>query len=316
MLMIDRIQSANPQSSAMLATIKTKYPFVYEMSVHFVKELFKEDYIKVPDSEIAFLAIHIGAYINDNYISNDKLTCVFVHMNYYDYFTKQIDEIARKFEDSLHIVASFNAKFIEQMPHNVDFIITNYPFLKNEDIPIMYIDEILSPRNFDEIHRFIETLRTRKRKQNFKESLKHFLSEKLFYRNIQIEGYENIINMMTDDAQKLGLCHSEFKKEVFDREQLSSTAYDSSIAIPHSLYSNCKNSFMAIMINDEQVYWDDHKVNIVLLIGVKTGDENFFKTIVDNIIPFFSENSNILKCLSINTYDDFVEKLSNELFDE
>jgi len=70
------------------------------------------------------------------------------------------------------------------------------------------------------------------------------------------------------------------------------------------------------MINDEQVYWDDHKVNIVLLIGVKTGDENFFKTIVDNIIPFFSENSNILKCLSINTYDDFVEKLSNELFDE
>lgn len=316
MLMIDRIQSANPQSNAMLATIKTKYPFVYEMSVHFVKELFKKDYIKVPDSEIAFLAIHIGAYINDNYISNDKLTCVFVHMNYYDYFTKQIDEIARKFEDSLHIVASFNAKFIEQMPHNVDFIITNYPFLKNEDIPIMYIDEILSPRNFDEIHRFIETLRTRKRKQNFKESLKHFLSEKLFYRNIQIEGYENIINMMTDDAQKLGLCHSEFKKEVFDRERLSSTAYDSSIAIPHSLYSNCKNSFMAIMINDEQVYWDDHKVNIVLLIGVKTGDENFFKTIVDNIIPFFSENSNILKCLSINTYDDFVEKLSNELFDE
>ena len=318
LLMIDRIKSTNTQSNSMLTTIKTKYPFIYEMSIYFVKEMFKEDYIKVPDSEITFLAIHIGAYINDNYISNDKLNCVFVHMNYHDYFIKQINEITKKFEDSIQIVASFNAKFIEQMPKNVDFIITNYPFLKNDDFPIVYVDEILSPKNINEIHHFIETLKNQKQKQIFKDSLKTFLSEKLFYRNIQmrnVEGYEDIINMITDDAEKLGLCHSEFKKEVFDRERLSSTAYDSSIAIPHSLYSNCKSSFLAIAINDEPVYWDDHKVNIILLIGVKSGDEDFFKIIVDNIIPFFSENSNILKCLSINSYDEFIEKLTVEIFD-
>lgn len=316
MLMIDRIKNSNSQTNAMLTTIKTKYPFIYEMSVHFVKEMFKEDYIKIPDSEIAFLAIHIGAYINDNYVSNDKLTCALVHMNYHDYFTKQMDAITHRFEDQIHVVASFNAKYIDQLPSNIDFIITNYPFLKNDTIPIVYIDEFLSPKNFNEIHNFIEVLSIKKRKQAFKDSLKKFFAEKLFYRNIQEEGYENIINMMCNSAEKLELCHSEFKKEVLDRELLSSTAYDSSIAIPHSLYSNCKHSFISIAINDEPVYWDDRKVNIILLIGVKSGDENFFKIIVDNIIPFFADKSNILKCLSINTYDDFVEQLTSELFDE
>lgn len=315
MLMIDRIKSSNSQTNAMLSTIKSKYPFIYEMSVHFVKEMFKEDYIKVPDSEIAFLAIHIGAYVNDNVIANDKLMCALVTMNYHDYFAKQMNEITHRFEDQIHVVASFDAKYIDQLPANLDFIITNYPFLKNDNIPIVYVDEFLSPKNFNEIHNFIEALTIKKRRQAFKDSLKQFLAEKMFYRNIQIEGYENIISMMTSDAEKLGLCHNEFKKEVLDREHLSSTAYDSSIAIPHSLYSNCHQSFLAIAINDEQVYWDDRKVNIILLIGVKTGDEVFFKNIVDNIIPFFAEKSNILKCLSINTYDDFIDKLSSELFE-
>lgn len=316
MLMIDRIKSSNVQRNLMLNTIKVRYPFIYEISVHFVKELFKEDYIKVPDSEISFLAIHIGSHIDDEFSINDKLNCVFIHMNYYDYYTKQMNEIARKFDDSIQIVASFNAKFIDKLPKNVDFVITNYPFLKIKDLPVVYVGEILSKTSFVEIQCLIDDLLNKKNKETFKNSLKCFLNEKLFYHNIKVEGYENIINMMISDIEKLNLCNPEFRQEVLDREHLSSTAFDSSIAIPHSLYSNCNQSFIAIAINDEQVYWNEQKVNIVMLIGVKAGDENFYKIIIDNIIPFFYEYSNILKFLSVNNYDTFVDKLSSELFDK
>ena len=57
-------------------------------------------------------------------------------------------------------------------------------------------------------------------------------------------------------------------------------------------------------------------MNIVLLIGVKAGDELFFKNVIDNIIPFFSERSNVLKCLGISTYNDFIEKLADEMFEK
>lgn len=227
-----------------------------------------------------------------------------------------MNEIARKFDDSIQIVASFNAKFIDKLPKNVDFVITNYPFLKIKDLPVVYVGEILSKTSFVEIQCLIDDLLNKKNKETFKNSLKCFLNEKLFYHNIKVEGYENIINMMISDIEKLNLCNPEFRQEVLDREHLSSTAFDSSIAIPHSLYSNCNQSFIAIAINDEQVYWNEQKVNIVMLIGVKAGDENFYKIIIDNIIPFFYEYSNILKFLSVNNYDTFVDKLSSELFDK
>lgn len=142
----------------------------------------------------------------------------------------------------------------------------------------------------------------------------NFLNTNLFFRNIQVEGYENIIDMMVKKAEELNLCRPEFHKEVLERERLSSTTFDSMVAIPHSLYCNCEQSFMGVVVNDEPIYWDDRKVHIVLLIGVKAKDEHFFQTIIDNIIPFFSDNANILRCLSVNTYDEFVETLSNLIF--
>ncbi len=316
MLMIDRINSPNMQSNSLLAQIKTKYPFIYDMSIYYVKEMFKEQYNKISDSEIAFLAIHIGAYVEDTYMSHDKLTCCFVYFNYHNYFSKQLDEISNRFRDSITIVASLNAKYVDQMPTNVDFIISNYPLLKNNQIPIIYIDEFLSAKNINLIGHFIESLLLEKHKHSFKEALKQFSTNRLFYRNISIEGFEQIISMITEDALKLGYCSSSFKKEVLDRKYISSTAFDSSVAIPHSLYHNCNHSFLAIAINEEQIYWDDKKVNIVLLIGVKAGDELFFKNVIDNIIPFFSERSNVLKCLGISTYNDFIEKLADEMFEK
>ena len=306
------------QSNPMAQRIKNTYPFIYDMATYLIKEIFDNNVEHISDEEISFLAIHIGAYLDRSITNNNKLKCCFVYADYHRYYEHLISDIYDHYNQSLNIVSRTSIKYSENLPDDIDCIISNYPLVKTYNHPVFIIDDIMFNNNsyISKLQSFIDNVTKKKMEKQFKLSLEKFVSNDLFSLNIPITKKDNVINFLCAQANKLGYCKRDFYNEILERESISSTAFDSCIAIPHSLYQNCSKSFLSIVINDKGIEWDEKVVNLVIMIGVNYSDNRDFQIVLNTIIPFLTSKQNVQKLLNSNSYSEFIKILVDNVYNE
>ena len=112
------------------------------------------------------------------------------------------------------------------------------------------------------------------------------------------------------ECVQLGLCNENYVREVLEREQLSSTSFRNGVAVPHSLNINANQSFLSVVINNEEMDWGENKVSVIVMIGTSRKDREAFKLIFDELIAVLYEPENIRELLKCRTYKDFIETLA------
>ena len=292
----------------LLKNIKDSYPLIFDISVH-IANLITNKYpeIKLDDSEISYIALHVGLSIDRN--SPIKINTALVIPDYYSLKDMIIEKLKSNFDNKIRFskVCS-NEEQIGNLK-NIDLILSTSKIINKNNILNIQITPFINDADLHNIRYAIETILLKKKATNNKYLFELF-SEKdfLFIENTNIEK-EDVIKKMCSIAYDNNEIDKNFVESVFEREELSPTAF-SNIAIPHTLNTTPFKTRIIVGISHKPIEWGLNQVNIVLLLVINDKDKEKFKSLFQTVISIFSSkawNTSYQKIHCFNDLKNFLE---------
>ena len=124
--MLVRIRQNVSVHNPLLHSIKAMSPIIYDIAVYISNLINHQEHVQLCEDEIAYIALHIGAHIQDIYNRRGKLCAVLLCPQYYSYDHRQFDRLQSYFSDDLTIESVVTA------PHELaglkcDMILSTLP---------------------------------------------------------------------------------------------------------------------------------------------------------------------------------------------
>lgn len=284
--------------------IKKDYAPIYDMAVFFAHKFAVLYHIEINEDEIAFIAFHIGAYLERNKSMKDIVSCIVIVEDYHDFARKLVSDLESNFHDEMVIldVMSFN-RFVMLKPKS-DLLLTTIDTSVQHPHKVV-INPILTKQNTLKVWNEIEEIQNLKKRAYAKVFLEHMLYPELFVRNISLNSVQEYIEYMGNLCIHQKFIQPDFIKDVLLRESVSSTAFTDCLAIPHAINQYAEHSFICVLHNDMPIPWGRHQVNFVLMIGIAEQDMKYFKDAFDLIIDLYSSVDKTIQILNTDTFDEF-----------
>lgn len=302
---IYHVNVANPIG----AQIKKSYAPVYDMAVYFSHRI--ESYLNITfsEDEIAFIAFHMGAYIERNQDEDDHISCSIVVEQYHDFGQQFVKTIERMFGRSIVVNGASSVRAFLKYPTDCELLITTV------DIPIAHphkvlVSPLLAARDERMIRNEIEDIQTERTAKKAKEFLMELTRPSLYLRNMKFDSPEACIKALGELAIEEDLADQAFIDDALLREKVSSTSFVDGLAMPHSISQNAKHSFIAILQNDSPIHWGKSSVNLVMLIGLAQQDMKQFRPVCDTIVERFSSTKTVSEILKTHSLDELLEALT------
>lgn len=292
--------------------IKTSYPLIYDMSVTIAKTIIEKTHIHINDDEIAFITFHIGSILETQKSFASKLPIAIFCPNYYDLSYKLINNIQQYFSNDVIISHVFTNENDLLSIHNIDLIITTVPLNILLKIPVFEIKMFLSNQDRYKLSEKIKEININKQKNELRQYLTQLITIDLFERAEEINTKDQCITNMVNKLVKYQYVDSSFYDEIIKREQLSSTAFGN-FAIPHSMKMNAYKTGINVMITKKPIKWDNHSVNLILMMCFNKNERYIFNNIYDIITTILSESDNVKRIVSSKTYDEFINNIVNSI---
>jgi len=288
--------------------IKNSCPLIFECSVGIANQIEKLTGNRVNEDEIAYIALHIGGNLETYEADKNKISCICLFPQYYDFTDKVIEKLQEKFSQSIVIkeVAASEKELMPMKPE--ELLITTVQVEHVAGRKEVLVNPFLSDRDISAIRENIDTIKLEKKKVRLRELLVQISDATLFGKNLNFPNREEAICHMVKSMEQKQYVEREFIDEVFEREHHSSTAFGC-IAVPHSLRMNAKKTGVFILLNDKPIPWDNQScgVNIVLMFAIARSDRAIFHEVFDNLVVLLLENLNSSRVLRCNTYDEFID---------
>ncbi len=303
--LFNRIENNYSATNPLTHKIKNSYPLIYDIAV-FIAQEFKRDYqITLTEDEITFIAFHIGSYFEINVQSHSKVVCAFVYADYYSFHQNTMDKITKRFDNLITFKYAVPIDNLTRL-NDVDLIIStiDIPFTQNTVI----IHPFLTDQDMKNIENKANRIIREKKNKALKTYLMNFFDEKLFYKNPTFTNKDDALKILCSDLIKLDYTNESFYEDILMREKMSSTAFNN-VAVPHVLTQSAKTSFVSIIISEEPLIWDTHKVYIVAMVGVHKDSRKVFSEIFESLIDILGEPLNIKDLIKSENFYDFIDKI-------
>lgn len=284
--------------------IKKDYAPVYDMAIYFAHRFSLTFDVNITEDEVAFIAFHIGSYLERNKNKDKRITCIIIIEKYRDFSTQLVESIEKSLSDELFILNVMSYNRFMSNPIDCDLLIStidiNYPHQHK-----VLVNPMLRKQNILDIWYEIESIEKEKKKQQIEMFLERTIDERLYMRNIYLNSVDEYIRYIGNKCLEEDFIEAAFIDDVILREKLSSTAFTEYLAIPHTVGQYAKKTFISVLHNDEPINWGNRKVNFVLMVGIKKEDMVYFHDAVDFIVEAFSSIDKTLKLLDTDTFETF-----------
>ena len=288
--------------------IKTSCPLIYDVSVTLASTMKEKTGVSINDDEIAYIAFHLGSAIEAQKSLTTKVTAVLYCPNYYDMNLRINDTINQHFANDILIKNILTDESEFEKLNEIDMVITTIPISTILTIPIIQINLFLSDRDRFLLQDRIEEIRKQKAKNEFENYLRDLINPDFFERKNGLQSEKDCIDYMVKKMVKLGYVDNNFKKQIYEREQMSSTAFGN-FAIPHAMKMYAHKTGMNIIVSDEPILWNNCPVNLVIMLCFNINERYIFNEIFDPITMILSESDNIKKICSSKNYEQFIQNM-------
>lgn len=292
--------SKNPLADS----IKSNCPLIYDCAVNLSIKIKNYINCEVTEDEIAYIALHIGAALVNEKDLHTKITCAILFPQYYDLDIRLAESISSAFSDSL-LIKYIVTKEKELNDINVDFIISTIQFSNFTNLPFIIVNTFLTEKDKKLISSKIEEIKKEKQKLQFLDYLHSIFNASLFFKDKYFEDENEAIEFMCNEMEKQGYIDSNFKKDVFEREKMSSTAFNG-IAVPHSIHMNALKTGMFTIINQHPMKWGSQQINIIFLLTINKNERKVFYDIFDSLTTILSGDVNLKKFVHCNSFEEFI----------
>ena len=305
--LLSRLENGYTIKNPLLEHIKNTCPLIFECAVGVAGRMKEITGYELKEDEIAYIALHIGGNLENQKSKSKILNCMVLFPQYYDFSSKMIEELRRRYGDRMDIKSVITS--IDQMEsmEDTDLLISTVPILDNIGMEWVIITPFLNEKDFDVIDEKIQKINLRKTKTRLRKHLLQISNPNFYCKNPSFLNKEEAIRYMTEVMEKEGYVNDSYYDEIFARENQSSTAFEF-IAVPHSMKMNAYKTGMFVLINEKKALeWGEHAVSIVLLFAVNKDERAVFHDVFDNLIVLLLEKANAARVIGCNSYMEFID---------
>ena len=281
---INRLKYGMTLRNPLLAEIKNKYSSVYG-AAWTTSVLFEKFYgIKVTEEEIGYIALHIGAAL----VRLDKKTRAVIVCSSGIGTSQLVAERLRKEISELEIVDITSIYALEKTKlTDFDIILSTVPLTfmpeKLKSKPLINISVFVTEKDIANIKKYIVNIQNTRKFDNRVLNTNNidFYFEDLTFVSLDLKTKDEVLDYMSSKLESNGYVKSGFKKTVFERENIISTAVGKGIAIPHGDVDFIIKPSIAIATLKSPIDWAGDMVDVVFMLAFsfKSGNDltKFFK---------------------------------------
>jgi lichenan operon transcriptional antiterminator len=301
----DNAYSANPLTRSM----KTSYPMTYELSVFIASQLQRRAGIHINDDEIAFIALHVGSYLEREQRRGDRLRCAVVCPNYYDMHEKLTQRIQRALGDELDVVIVITRTDVDWAELDADIVLSTIASRTPRENEVV-IQPFLTDGDIENVRRAISRARRHTRRMQIKDDLLLYFDEALFFRELHASSEVEMIETLGRRMIDRGVIDRSYLDGAIERELMSSTAFTDSIAVPHAMAMTASRTSIAIVINDSAMAWGENRVNVIAFIAFAAAGRTSFQEVFDQFVEVFSDREDVQRIIKrASDFPSFIEEL-------
>lgn len=279
--------------NTMLDAIKINYPIAFDAGVSASKVLERRFNIIVDESEIGFIALHIGAAIERKKTKKNIKNCLVVcttglgssRLLYYKLKSKFGDQINIIGTTELHNIYLYDEK-------SIDLIISTVPLPSNIKIPFLVVDVLLGSKAIKELENEINS--TNESYSNL------YLNQRTVYLQKHLKTSDEVIKYICSDLIEKNLVSKGITESVLTRESAASTSFGNYVAMPHPLEAFSDDTFWSLLTLKEPIMWNDKEVSIVCFLHVASSNIDELEPLYKELLSLLDDEESVKKLMSAN----------------
>lgn len=289
--------------------IKTSCPLIYDVSV-FLSSIIKERTgITINDDEIAYIAFHLGSTLEAQKNLSEKVSAILYCPSYYNTTVKLTDTINRYFASEMLITNILTEERELGRAPKCDLVLSTVPLNFIAEFPLLQISPFFTEKDVRTVRARLSGIRAEKQRKQFRDHLGHLIIPEFFEKRSDLTGSQAVIRHMAGKMMELGYVDEKFEGEIYEREHMSSTAFQD-FAIPHAMKMHANKTGIQVLISDSPIDWDTKQVHIVLMLCFNREERYIFNEIFEPLTMILSSRDNIRRLVQAGDYREFIDMLT------
>lgn len=289
-------------------SLRSRSPYIYEIAVSISNRIASAFNIVIPENEIDLIAIHIGYSVEQAISTANVCPLIIVTADYQDTAKYIAQTLTRKMPGQVQILGFYHS--LEDVPYRglKECLIITTIRLEEQIGNVFLVSPFFSENEFANVQAgILEFIRIKTGKE-IRTLIGNYVSDDTFFILDQDMTKEEVIRYLCDKALENGDVGENFYEQVMERERLSTTAFFNRFAIPHSNIQNANETRLYIMINRQDIVWnEENTIRLVILILIKRRASDSFRKLYTGITETLYRNSDaFIHIGKIQSLNDFI----------
>jgi lichenan operon transcriptional antiterminator len=307
--LVARAQENSFSRNPMTRSIKGSFPMIYELAVFIASQIQRGYGIVVNEDEIAYIALHVGSYLERQNLRQERVSCAIVSPNYYDMHLALRERLEADLGAELEVDVVITRADVDWNALSSDIVVTTIPVPAARD-NVVVVPPFLAEGDVDAVRRAIATVRRHRSRMRLKDELLQYFDERLYWSNLHASSETEMIRTLGHAMVGLRLIDESYVEGAIEREQMSSTAFTDTIAVPHAMTMSASRTAIAIVVNETPMPWGENRVNVIALIAFSEDGRRAFQTVFDQLVEVFSDRDDVQRIVrKSRDFASFIDEL-------
>lgn len=253
----------------LLNDIKSRFPLAYAMALDSSSVLADKYRQKPSEEEMGYIALAFALALERQKSGQSKKSILIVcasgagsaHLLEYRYRSV--------FGPMLGTIRTCDVSSISAANlRGIDYVFTTVPLREKLNVPVFRVSSFLDESEIGNVQHILNS--------DLQEDAIDFLfSDELFFSHMHCGSKEEVISELCQRVAHVKPIPDSFESLVLKRESVAETSFGNRVAIPHPFEAVTDETFVCIGILDEPVSWNNHDVQVILLLSIsKKRDRN------------------------------------------
>lgn len=300
---LNRVKYGMNIRNPLLDHVKTNYPLAFQAGVIAAKFIESKLNIAIPEAEMGFLAIHVGAALERKRISCGPKRCLVVCTSGVGSARLLQYKLQNTFGARLEVAGTTPYYKLSQFPlQAVDFVVSTVPIPQTLPVPVVVVQTLLGTGDMDKIEALLN---------GAEEHLLHYIREDLVFLKQSFASKEEVISFLGRRIHAAGLIASAegFIGLVLEREHAAPTAYGNLVAIPHPIIPQSDGTVWAVCTLKQPIAWGGKPVQFICLLSIDKNGEEPPTAMYDHLMRIVDDPEIVQQMLACESYDELARVL-------
>ncbi|EUJ38018.1 BglG family transcription antiterminator [Brochothrix campestris] len=291
-------------NNPMVEILKKQNLMMYDLGLFVANIIEAEIGIAVPDDEVAYLALHIGIFLEEE-SSNNLVSVAIVSPAYNEMEQRIVQNLEHYFQDQINIKEIITTYPDSTKEIEADIVISTISYIGTSEQEVIMLTPFFNMSDIKKVERSIAKIKLAKDVKYYQRMAHDYFDENFFYYDVIKESKEDYIAFLGHELVDAKIITSSYYESVLEREKMSSTSFNT-VAMPHSLYRTAKQSIFAVLYNKAPIIWDVHQVDLVLFMAISQDDSDRFNDFLQLIIEIASDPIAVRAIVEQTHYEGFM----------